>query len=113
MDNLSVNKHDLHIRRVDQECQFMVFFSAFADTNSKRLMKRKHIFVILRIHNNILNKGIIIIVIRGKYAKVLCATNNQLGWAVVYGLHWFVCAATCTLSTETVCEKFVITNYML
>ena len=54
MDNLSVNKHDLHIRQVDQECQLMVFFSAFIDTNLKKLMKRKHIFVILRIHNNIL-----------------------------------------------------------
>ena len=53
MDNLSVNKHDLHIRRVDQECQFMAFFSAFNYTNLKRLVKRKHMFAILRIHNNI------------------------------------------------------------
>ena len=50
MDNLSVNKHDLHIRRVDQECQFMAFFSSFIYTNLKRLEKRKHMFVILRIH---------------------------------------------------------------
>ena len=52
MDNLAVNKHDLHIRRVDQECQFMPFFSAFIYKNLKRLRKRKHMFVIL---NNILS----------------------------------------------------------
>ena len=26
MDNLFVNKHDLHIRQVDQECHFMALF---------------------------------------------------------------------------------------
>ena len=50
MDNLAVNKHDLHIRRVDQEYLFMAFFSAFIYTNLKRLVKRKQMFVILRIH---------------------------------------------------------------
>ena len=51
-DNLSRNSC---IRRVDQECQFMAFFSAFIYTNLKRLVKRKHTLVILRIHNNILS----------------------------------------------------------
>ena len=46
MDNLAVNKNDLHIRRVDQECQFITFFSAFIYTNLKRLVKRKQMFVI-------------------------------------------------------------------
>jgi len=55
MDNLAVNKHDLHIRRVDQECQFTAFFFGFHFSNVKRLVKRKHMFIILRTHNNILS----------------------------------------------------------
>ena len=41
MDNLAVNKHDLHIRRVDQECQFMAFFFGFHLYKLKKANEKK------------------------------------------------------------------------
>ena len=42
MDNLAVNKDDLHIRRrVDQECQFTAFFFGFHLYKRKKASEKK------------------------------------------------------------------------
>ena len=54
----AVNKHNLHIRRLDQECLFTMcswHFFGFKLYKLKRLVQRKQVLVILRIYNNILS----------------------------------------------------------
>ena len=60
MDNLAVNKPNLHIRRVDQECQFMAFFSAFINLYKlkKASEKKTHVryFEDTQQHSQLLSK---------------------------------------------------------
>ena len=60
MDNLSVNKRDLHIRRVDQESHFMAFFFwlSFIQTFKKASEKKTHVryFEDTQQHSQLLRK---------------------------------------------------------
>ena len=58
MDNLAVNKHDLHIRRVDQECQFTAFFGFHLYKFKKASEKKTHVryFEDTQQHSQLLRK---------------------------------------------------------